>query len=296
MPPDISFGEIPETILVLNNSPVFTVDSSSNELMQSISEDQEFIIDTIMIHNFFDGLFSVLDESHVDYLRNMKYIEIRSPNTGVIPDALSLASVIDFCEDYSADAVIVLEYIDLNIKYNHGFLNNYLSGYMVEAFIALERKLIWRIYDYTGAILDQHILNDTIFWSNQGYFKEDAYGGLPKPTDVIRAGFYSAGQDFGRRISPHWQTVSRIYYRIRNIDQVDQSLNEDFLLELSEHNNKKKSYKACFNLAYLSELEDNLRSALRWLEIAEIKNPSSPYADMYRKVIEERIATRDMIK
>lgn len=296
MPSEFSFPETTGDAAILNNSAYFSVDTASTGQMASLTTNEIEIIDTIVIRNLFDGFFSVLDESPSENLRNVEYIEIRSDREKQIPEPLSQAAVVDFCLIHKKDAIISFEHFDLNLRYSLENVFQPSSGYFVGAMLYLQRKTVWRIYDSNGLILNEYFQNDTLTWSNSDYYENDAMAGLPLATDAVRTAFFSTGEDYAKRISPYWLKVNRVYYSIVGMDRVDYSLNRDVLLLLSDHKNKKKSYKACYNLAFISEKEDDLRSSLRWLEIAEFKNPSSPYASKYKKLIEERIANREKIR
>ena len=295
-PSEFSFPEITDAAAILNNSAYFSVDTATAGIMASLKTNEIEIIDTIVIRNLFDGFFSILDESPSENLRNVEYFEIRSIREKQLPEPLSEAAVVDFCLIHKKDAIISFEHFDLNLRYTlAGFTESPGFNY-VEAKLYLHRQAVWRIYNSNGLILNEYFQNDTLTWSNSDYRRNDAFAGLPLASEAVRTAFFSAGEDYAKRISPYWLNVNRVYYSIVGMDRVDYSLNRDVLLLLSEHKNKKKSYKACYNLAFLSEKEDDLRSSLRWLEIAEFKNPSSPYASKYKKLIEERIANRQKIR
>ena len=288
MPSEFTFPGSIEEALVLNNSHYFSVDSSTSEIMNSITEKEEYIIDTIASIRLFDGFFSIIDDSPHNFLRNIGYIEFRNTSDQQIPEPLSELTVSDICDDYDVDALISLEYYDLEIIYS----SSSFSAYEYESTISLALQCLWRIYDKTGIILDEYVYNDTLSWANAGYSAQEAFNGLPYATDVIRSSFFIAGENYGQRISSYWLTVGRLYYKITGRDRKDYSFSKDYLIKLSESKNKKKSYKALFNLALLSEKNDDLRSAVRWLEIAEFKNPASPYAVKYKRVIEQRISNK----
>ena len=295
MPSEFLLPPTAEKIVVLNNSSFFSIDSSANKLMHTLDDNEILILDTIATINLFKGFFSVIDESPLENLINSEYIEIRRVNGKQLPEPLNEDEVIFFSSDHEADAVITLEFFDLEIDYSHKryYENSLNAG--VDANISLNRQALWRIYDKEGGVLDELTQNDTLYWSSTDYYEAGAYEGLPMATEVVRNSFYTMGQDYAKRISPYWLSVYRVYYPIKEMGRIDYSLDKDYLLKLTEHRNKRKAYKASFNLAYISEKEDDLRSALRWLEIAEFLNPSSPYAEKYRKVIEERIAAKDKL-
>ncbi len=285
MPSEFSFPGSIEKTLVLNNSHYFSVDSSVSELMNTLTPKEEFIIDTIATIKLFDGFFSVTDDSPNSFLRNVGYREVRNTSTKQVPDPLSEVVIIDLCTDSGVDALISLEYYDMDIDYS----SNNINPYEFEAIISIYFRLLWRIYYKTGLLLNDYLYSDTLSWSSLGYSAQEAYNALPYATDVIRSSFFTAGQNYARRISSHWLTVQRLYYQIRGRDGKDYSFDRDYLIKVTDSNNKKKAYKALFNLALISEKNDDLRSAIRWLELAEFKNPASPYTSKYKNVLEQRL-------
>jgi hypothetical protein len=293
-PADINFPVTTEKITVLNNAPFFSVDTSGSRLMNMLTEDELYIIDTTAIINLFNGFFSIVNESPDSILRNSEYIELRSDDELLIPVPLAEESVLAFSEDNNSDALISMEYFDLDLEFSFENMYSYGYGNYVQAELQLQRKNLWRVYDKTGLIIHEYFLNDTLVWTEAAYDRDEVYN-LPFVTDAVSYAFYDAGQLFAKKISPYWETTNRVYYTIRERDG-NYSLNKEHLERLSQHKNNKKAYKAAFNLAYLSEKEDDLRSALRWLEIAEFKNPDSPYADTYKRIIEARISMSSRLK
>jgi hypothetical protein len=293
-PSEINFPLTTEKITVLNNAPFFSVDTSGSRLMNMLTEDEVFIIDTTVIINLFNGFYSIINESPDSILRNSEYIELRTEAEMIVPVPLAEEAVILFCEDNNADALVSMEFFDLDLEFSFENVYSYGYGNYLQAELYLQRKNLWRVYDKTGIIIDEYFLNDTLVWTEATYDRDEVYN-LPFVTDAVSYAFFDAGQLYARKISPYWETTNRVYYVIRGRDG-NYSLDKDHLQELSQHKNNRKAYKAAFNLAYLSEKEDDLRSALRWLEIADFKNPESPYATTYKRIIETRISQLSRLK
>ena len=295
VPSEFSFKTDVNKIIALNNSVYPTLDSLSSGFPKPLSDNELFIIDTIVIRQLFDGLFSILNESPSPSLRNTDYLEFRNTEQVTIPEPLSETAVIDFCNETQSDAVISFEYYDFIIEYYYDYAN--LPE--VHAYIKFNRKCLWRIYENNGNILDEYFLNDTVYWSSAGYSRTEADEGLPGMSDAIRSAFFYAGEKYGKRISPSWTQASRVFYVIKGrgvpIGRTDYSFSKEHLIKLSDNPKPETAYRACINLALISEKEDDLREALKWLEKAELKRPSTKLVREYIKIIRERLIMKEKI-
>jgi len=295
-PSEVTLDEEVTGVVVLNNSTYPEADSLYPDLPERLTENELFIIDTIVIRNTFNGLFSVLDDSPISALREAEYLEIRNTEQTGLPQPLSRAAVIDLLDETGSDLLVSLENYDFVLKY----YNDYVYLPEVHSYLEFNRKNLWRIYGKEGELLDTYLLNDTVFWSSAGYSKLDAESGLPGVTDAIRSAYYYAGEEYGKRISPSWQEASRVHYKFskRGIFPgagIDNSFDETYLLELSNSKKRNKAYKACINLALLSEKNDRLKEALYWLDLAEVKKPSTRLVKLYKNIIRERLIKREKI-
>ena len=295
MPSEFSFRTDVNEIITLNNSVYPTLDSLSSGFSKPLSEKELFIIDTIVIRQLFDGFFYVLNESPSPSLRNTEYFEFRNTEQIMIPEPLSELAVIDLCNETQSDAIISFEYYDFIIEYYY----DYTYRPEIHSYIRFKRKCLWRIYAKHGDILDEYFLNDTVYWSSAGFSTSEADRGLPGMSDAIRSAFFYAGEKYGKRISPSWAQASRVFYTIKGrgfpVGRTDHSFNKEYLIKLSDHSKPETAYRACINLALLSEKEDELREALKWLEMAEIKRPSTKLVSEYKKIIRERLILKEKI-
>ena len=101
--------------LVLNSS--YLPDSiwdPANYISYMTSEDKT-IVDTIIIKNIFDGLYSVLYESPVNGLNNAEYLEIRGSDTTGFMSPLSPIAVSEICRDYNSDYLILAIHVIIKI-------------------------------------------------------------------------------------------------------------------------------------------------------------------------------------
>lgn len=295
MPSEITFDNNVKKIAILNNAVYPDADSLSGNFADKPSEKELFIIDTIVIIHFMDGLFSLLDESPNQVLNKSEYYEFRNNESYSVPGPLSELSVRDFCRETDSDILISLEYYNFFIK------NYYSYSYLPEihGYLEFNRKSLWRIYEKNGRILDEQMFNDTVYWSSAGYSRNEADAGLPGATDAMRSAFYFAGIEYGKHISPYWSEVSRVYYSFRDRKKIfsntDYSFDKKRLQKLITGMRSDMAYKAAINLALLSEKEDNLNDSLDWLNTAEARRPGTKLVSEYMKIIRERLIMKDKL-
>jgi len=290
IPSDFIFDTDIHKVAILNNSVYPVADSLSSGFPEPLSDKELYIIDTIVIRKIFDGLFSILNESPLIFLQEAEYIELRNTKQSDLPEPLSGLSVIDFCNNTESDAFISFEYYDFSVNY----YNDYAYIPEIHAYVEFIRRCLWRIYKKDGNIIDEYFLNDTVYWSAAGYSRYEAEEGLPAMTDAIRSAFFYAGEKYARRISPFWQKESRVYYNLKTKGS-DRSFKKNYLKELITGKNDVLAYKACVNLALLSEKEDDLQSAMKWLEMADQKKSSKKLIRDYKKIIRERLINKEKI-
>jgi len=284
-----AFLTFPDTgkIVVLNASHSPETNINSNSLLNQLNQNERLIFDTIIVSNTFNGLFSILNQSPSFDLLNSEYQEIRTKDTSNFLNPISESGIQYLSDVYNASFFVVLEYFDFN-RVSKKQVYNYDYGWW-EYKLEVSNKLAWRIYDNNGLILDEFVDSDTLYW----YENIDSKAPLPELPDAVREAFFISGEKYGRRICPFWIEISRQYYLISN-DGDDISLEKEALLLWKESKNSRQQSKACFNLAILSETEDNLDEALKWINKAYELNPSELILN-YKKKLDSRIEVRKKI-
>jgi len=288
--------ELPDphgSYLVLNCSylPEY-VDDPSN-MITLISHPQMFKVDSIITKNLFDGLFTILNDSPYDGLKNAEYLEMRTSDTTGFMQPISPYTVTKLCTDKNVQYLVSLEYYTFYHTYDY-----YVDAeYNYYGFLLHKHDILWRIYSHSGQVIDAYILRDS-FYSDQlelDYYEKE--NGLFYNNDLISDAFWEAGIEYGERISPSWEYVYRYIYEIReNTDsgKIRITENIDRLRYISSSGNKLRAYMACFNLAVLSESQDNIDNALKWLELA-INNKKTILALKYRSILKERLQVRNQL-
>lgn len=279
-PAEFSFPDSGK-IAILNTSYRPMAMHRKDNLMSKLNPEKHLIFDSLITKNLFDGLFSVLNISPVTNLMNAEYYEIRASDTINFFNRLSKKSVKDLCEIYNVGYIIALEYYSFNFR-KFAPLDDPFSK---PDFSFASNQLVWRIYNKEGNILKQFTKFDNSYWDN--YYYPDL---LP---DALCEIFYKSGEKFGMSISPYWSTTSRLYYLISEKGE-DISFERDKLIQLKSSDKKILAFKACYNLAVLNELEDNLAEAYQWLEEAIIVRQSET-VEIYKKTLENRMKSREKL-
>jgi hypothetical protein len=271
-------------IAILNASYLPWVLNNKSNLITQIPPNEQFIFDTLITTNLFNGFFSILNESPSENLRNADYEEIRTVDTTNIFGPLSNTGVAYLCKTLDSKYLVSLEYYEFNRKKNEGY-----SFGSWESNLEVPFRLIWRIYNNQGILIDQVIDSDSLFW-----VEDENNISLPELTDAVREVFFLAGERYGKHISPYWATIARMYFLIsRNGDDI--SFDKDQLLIYTSSKKKSLSFRASYNLAVLSESEDNLQDAIKWLDKAVTIMPWES-VKIYRDKLENRIINRKKIE
>jgi len=272
-------------ILILNASylPSSVFDKSNIISQMTVREKQ--IYDTLILANVFKGLFEVLNESPAESIKNAEYFEMRTDDTVNFLSPLDPDEVKQICQNNSSDYLVSMEYYAFNsIKTQYE-----TSWGEWEKILGVSYQINWRVYRNDGELLDQMMDRDTLYW----YSDSEASYRVPELINSVREVFFLAGKKFGKRISPYWSDDSLNFYQIFSYGD-DISLDREHLVELVTSKKRNQAYKACYNLAVLSESEDKLQEAVSWMDKAESIKQSETINN-YRKKLEQRLENKIMI-
>ena len=218
-----------------------------------------------------------------------EYLEIRTSDTTGFLKPLSPLAVKDICSDYNVDYLISFEYY---------CFDHYISGYSDLAFLRLYDYLVWRIYMKDGILVDDYIFTDTLYWNSHGINYWEAKERLKNTSDCIREAFWIAGNEYGKRISPYWEKVNRSLYEIRertDSGKINVTIDKNRLQVHSLSEKKTKAFKACYNMALISESEGDIDNALTWINKA-MRNKHNIYARRYNKTLQGRQKSLERLK
>jgi hypothetical protein len=233
------------------------------------SQEELFILDTIISYRSFLGMADALNASPLFDLGKISVIQLRRTDTTNSMKPLTSQELKSIGTTLNADAIFSLESYKISAEQEFGFSDTYFS-----ATLTFKSDTYWRIYNYFGdTILDEYMLSDSVVWVEFGESPEEAFGNLPLATDALRETGYHAGFMYGTRISPSWMEQDRYYYRKGSQSLIDAATLVDYgqwdraqILWRKAANAKemKKAARACFNMALAMEMEDSLKQALVW--------------------------------
>lgn len=175
----------------------------------------------------------------------------------------------NYFKDYNADALLVLE--RLEYQDNYTVIRN--KTYDTEDYeLEVIAQSSWSIYfsqnptqAYTFSV------KDTLYWNKRNIDR----------SDCILHTVWENGAKAAKKISPHWQKSSRLYYAGTSYiyNQIELALaNDDWTLAASywkqiydgQKKNKKTKGRMAYNMALFFEVENDFDSALSWIREASV--------------------------
>jgi hypothetical protein len=205
-------------VLVFNASFLPSYDPNPESFLSELSQEEQFVVDTIVNTNVFNGLFSVFDASPVYYLNGADYYEERGTGSEaeLVLDPFKDEAISELCESFNVDAVIAFEYygIAMAVKTATSVNVPYYEGddYYRIAQLIMNRSMLWRIYNNTGSMLNEEFINDTLYWYGTGATISDARADLPEITDILREAFWYGGYDYAKKLAPSWKEDYRYFF------------------------------------------------------------------------------------
>ncbi|MEI7595879.1 MAG: DUF6340 family protein [Bacteroidota bacterium] len=238
--------------------------------------------------------------------------ELKGTGTKQFPVLLDWSRAKAICDQYGADALILLETFDSDMMLSQGKrdvkkkVND--QEVIVPEFLAdlkIRVNAGWRIYDVkNNKIIDESTFGDEKAWNAVAENPDKALSKLPSKRGALNESGEFAGRMFGKRISPTWVWVSRNYY-IRKHDgfksakQYVKSNNWEKAAEiwkgLTVNSDPKIAGRACFNMALAAEMDGNLQLALTWAE-KSMKEYKISAARSYVNIINTRIMEQERLK
>lgn len=286
-PAEITLPDNIRNVLVLNASYYPSLDTLAFNYVSELKPEDQFIVDTLVNNNVFNGLFSILDASPASYLNDSPYFEARGTEKESFLKPLSGESIQYLCDSFQVDGIISFEYY----AFDPDVRNEFYSGedyYGTMATLSIKRYLLWRIYEYNEGLIKENFMQDTLNWYGYGVGNE-ARKDLPELADAVREAFWYAGYEFGKSISPSWENEKRYYFEFRNKKGEDISQGPDELKEYALTGRKNKAYQASYNLAVFHERSDELEEAMTWINRAIFLRPDAAVALYYKRQLEKRL-------
>ncbi|MCF6183428.1 MAG: DUF6340 family protein [Bacteroidales bacterium] len=282
-----------KTLAVANRSlPAKGNGNQFRNVVEGILSGEELFLDREASERAISGLVNGLQNSPRFNVTVPDGLNLKGTGTATFPAPLNWQKISQICNNYSADALILLETFDSNTSRHFDSHQKTVkkdnkdityTEYIASIDIAVNAG--WRIYDPVNhKIIDQNIYVDHKGWDKKGRTKTEAENNLPKQADAVKEAGYYAGKRYARRISPTWIWVSRHYYIKGNDDfknakyKADAKLWEDAADIWKQYVNDpdyKIAGRACYNMALASEILGKFDIALDWAQKA--------YADYHLK-------------
>lgn len=254
---------------------------------------------------------------NISNLDRFKFVNIKwdvEPQTGrkFMADPFTNAEIDSLCNLYKVDGIISLEGVDLSIRTNGDVhvvsaVDQYGMNVRVPEFSSNQQvsyTVGWRFYD--GLELKPIDLYQETYqmqFNRVAYDPEEASKVNPDDMQIMdiakRAAF-----DYQNRISPHFETGYRLYYRggtvaMGNISR-DLEANGNWKAaaeawtKLVNSKDQNEAYYANYNMAVASEMLGHPRVSKDWLEKAiAVKNRKQ--AMRYMELIKKQIVIYDVV-
>ena len=269
------------------------------------TDDEYYILDTIMNNWIFQGVRKAMTESPLFELDSINIIRARRNDTLGLLKPLTVKQMNQLKKVHPADAVISLEYyyvIDSSTVYMvYAGESAELPTFLMEAYLGLYTTAAWRIYDLTrDTVFDEHLVRDTMTWFNDDETVEEAVAGLPESVEALRSAAFRVGVLYGERISPGWTETKRYYHTsvvkvMRKATRLAEKGKWEEAGELWKQEagleKKRLAADACFNMALVCEINDEILDALDWaIKSYSIRQEqlTREYIDLLKERYEDR--------
>ncbi|HDJ34558.1 MAG TPA: hypothetical protein ENF21_10745 [Bacteroidetes bacterium] len=261
-PADINLPGDIRTLAVVNRS-LPSKEAEVNNLVEGIITGEGLLADRLGSRACVTGFADAL-QSSPRFRVVVPDIELEGTGTDRMPPLLEWPVIDDICRQNGADALLSLETFDSNTG---GVLFSILNQTPGQN-LTIKVESGWRIYDpERKQLLDENIYIDHLNWD------APISGAGQSRQEVVERGGYYAGTQYAARISPSWGSVSRIFFKKGNRDfrEAKRLVRMGMLDEAArlwetyiDHPNRKIAGYACYNMALISELRNDLEGALQW--------------------------------
>ncbi|MFO7666701.1 MAG: DUF6340 family protein, partial [Desulfobacterales bacterium] len=230
-----------------------------------------------------------------------------------VPARLNSNELSDLAFKHETDALITLDYIYINDRLATDLLYQLSRGayepYYI-AYISRQITAVWRFYDLTRlSLFDEFIFKDSLkFYARHSDWEAlNAIQNMLIDVEFIRSNYletgYHLGYHYGKRIAPTFRLEERSFYAGKTIwlkragkfiSRNNWDAAEDILLSFIRHENPQKAAAAFYNLALVSEMDNDLELARFYVKMA-LKYYQSEFISNYLKLLETRIVEKKLI-
>jgi hypothetical protein len=218
-------------------------------------------------------------------VKQLSGLKFRTSGLGGMPAPLTWDQVEGICRDNGTQALFSLELYDTDTRVDYSTRKTSLKTPLgnipaLEHNASMETlvKTGWRIYSPSDrAILDEHIVAESVVFAGQGVNPVAAVAGMIHRKDAVREVSRKAGHIYALRLIPYRLRVTRDYFvkgtdnfkvakRRAQLGKWDEAAE---LWEKETDNPKMKiAGRAHYNMAIISEINGNLDDAVSWAQKA----------------------------
>lgn len=278
-PAQITFPNRVRSVVVVNNTVKQPRDLGHTvQLLDNVQVQNTEASSDSLAYIFTEALAQFVGED--DFFEEVKFLKtpLRSDNDFGEEAAISPEQMIEVLQAANADAIISLDYLNIETRKREQY-RDYNLSYM--GLLASVQSVL-RIYMPTmSGLLPTTHYSDSLYW--EGFEMQDNYTDtdltLPSTESAMNQLVVYAADKVSGVFSPHWIQQDRWYYLLPDsgmrkgvdfaaINQWQNALNAWTDYYNGEKNLKNRA-KAANNISLAYEMMDDLQSALDWAIIAE---------------------------
>lgn len=260
------------------------------------------------------GLFDeLLKDKRFETVKLLDSVPAEMRAFGSSANLISWESIESLCSAYEVDAIFSLAYYDTETKVSLRKASVIQSDLMRQKVqvkgqeITLETLIEngWRIYDPVNRqVIDDIVFNDQITSIGKGVDPIQAYKSIGNRRETIISKSRTTGSNYGLRLLPSENSVSRSYYAkgTENFVKANelvisgdwQGATELWEKEIENGDAKIRS-RSCHNIAVVNERNNDLRMALEWTN-KSLENFNNKVTLAYLETLKERIVQKDLLE
>jgi len=309
-PADISVPQSVKNVIVVNRSIAGKGNKVGN-IIEGLFSGEGIGADKKGSEYCIKGLSDMLQNSERYTLKGSE-ITLNGTGTSTFPEILSWEDVNALCENYGADALIVLSTFDSDSRTFEGksvVKTKTVKGAKIKEVrypvtLIMDIESGWRIYNNTTKkIVDVNTFTEVKEFEVWGSSHKDARSHLPSQRQALTTSGVFAGEQYGLRITPVWLRVSRTYFTGKgeefklaknSVKRGDWEQAIEIWKPLTENLDYKIARKAYFNLAVASEINGSLQTAIEYAKKAE--QMGEKRATSYISTLKRRVKDAERLK
>jgi hypothetical protein len=238
-------------------------------------------------------------------------LKFRTSGLGGMPSPLTWEQVEGICRENGTQALFALEMYDTDTRVSYSTAKTSIKTPLgnipaLEHNASMETlvKTGWRIYSPSDrAILDEHIVAESIIFAGRGINPVAAVAGMIHRKDAVKEVSRKAGHIYALRLIPYRLRVTRDYF-VKGTDnfkvakrraQLGKWDDAAELWEKETENPKMKiAGRAHYNMAIISEINGNLDDAVAWAQRA-YSDYRIKHGLRYARILENRKYNQEVL-